>query len=202
MILRTQGTGAFKFQTETGAVEQVRIADTNAAVNSLQLTGAGVGSKPTISVFGADTNIGFALTTKGTGGFLFNTGGGSQFAINNVASASNFLRANGSNGANPSIDTNAGGLDISPSPIRFPGIGTTANAANATLNAVGSNDLLRSTSSRRYKTEIEALTREEAIALLAKLRPVTYASLCEQDDPYGRWPGLIAEEVFEVNPLF
>lgn len=131
------------------------------------------------------------------------TGNGTMgFQVLDVASGNRNWTVSSSNGGNPVLNTTAGGGDISPATIRFPNIGTTAVAANATLNAVGSNDLLRSTSSVRYKAEIEVLPHSEAIDLLKALRPITYASLCEQDDVYGRWPGLIAEEVFKINPLF
>jgi hypothetical protein len=39
--------------------------------------------------------------------------------------------------------------------LRTPSIGTTAAAANASLNAADGNNLLRSTSSARYKRDVE-----------------------------------------------
>lgn len=81
----------------------------------------------------------------------------------------------------------------------FPGVGTTASAANAFLNSgsAPANELLRSTSSRKYKTDIHDLADWSA---LAKLRPITYRSLAEADDKDRQWLGLIAEEVAEVEP--
>jgi hypothetical protein len=85
--------------------------------------------------------------------------------------------------------------------IYFPSVGTTASAANAFLNSASSpaNQLLRSTSSRRYKTDIEDLQDQNADAILG-LRPVWYRSLAEADRKDWSWYGLIAEEVAQVEP--
>jgi uncharacterized protein DUF2793 len=83
----------------------------------------------------------------------------------------------------------------------FPGIATTASAANAVLNSGSSptNELLRSTSSARYKIEIEDLDPTLADNVF-RLRPVWYRSSCLADDPAWSWYGLIAEEVAAVEP--
>lgn len=85
--------------------------------------------------------------------------------------------------------------------VAFPAAGTTASAANAFLDNAASpaNRLLRSTSSLRYKTDVQDLTSEEAGRVL-QLRPITYRSTCEHDNKDLRWFGLIAEEVAEVLP--
>lgn len=85
--------------------------------------------------------------------------------------------------------------------VSFPVIGTTASAANAFLDNTSSpaNRLLLSTSSRRYKTEIEDLEHARADAILG-LRPVWYRSLAEADPNEWSYYGLIAEEVAEVEP--
>jgi hypothetical protein len=56
-----------------------------------------------------------------------------------------------------------------------------------------------STSSIRYKTEVEDLSHEKSDALL-NFRPVWYRSLCELDNKDWSWYGLIAEEVAEIEP--
>jgi hypothetical protein len=85
--------------------------------------------------------------------------------------------------------------------VAFPSIGTTASAANAFLDSSSTpaNNLLRSTSSLRYKTEVESLLEVDANKIL-QLRPVTYKSNAPADDPARVHYGLIAEEVFEVDP--
>ena len=83
----------------------------------------------------------------------------------------------------------------------FPGVATTASASNAVLNNSSSpaNELLRSTSSARYKSAVEDLDPVYADNVL-KLRPVWYRSSCLADDPAWSWYGLIAEEVAAVEP--
>lgn len=83
----------------------------------------------------------------------------------------------------------------------FPSVGTTASAANAFLNSASSpaNQLLRSTSSLRYKTAVRDLPADKSGGLFA-LRPVVYKSLAPADDPNLDWYGLIAEEVAAVDP--
>jgi hypothetical protein len=83
--------------------------------------------------------------------------------------------------------------------IYFPAVGTTASAANAFLNSGNLNQLLRSTSSIRYKADVEDLPNADAYKAL-DLRPVTYKSTVEADDPHKTHFGLIAEEVATIEP--
>ena len=85
--------------------------------------------------------------------------------------------------------------------VYFPGVGTTASAANAFLDSgsTPANELLRSTSSIRYKREVEELDPACADALLG-LRPVWYRSACKADRPDWSHYGLIAEEVAQIDP--
>jgi len=84
--------------------------------------------------------------------------------------------------------------------VYFPSVGTTASAGNAFLNAasIPGNQLLRSTSSLRYKTDIEDMDLARAREAL-QLRPISYRSLADADDKDATWYGLIAEEVATVE---
>ena len=74
---------------------------------------------------------------------------------------------------------------------------TTATAANLVVQSDGR--FIRSTSSGKYKTDVETLEDSYADALL-DCRPVWYRSLSSADNPaYGYW-GFIAEEVAEIDP--
>ena len=74
---------------------------------------------------------------------------------------------------------------------------TSASAANVIVGSDG--NFFRSTSSAKYKTDIETLQDQFADVIL-DCRPVWYRSTCEKDNPtWGYW-GLIAEEVAEVDP--
>jgi hypothetical protein len=195
-------TGSLSLGTNNGTVG-FSVAHVASAVNSWQAKPAATTGAPILLLQGTDTNIGGVITSKGTGNVDIFTANVANRQLSILHTAGNQCPTiTGSNSANSQIGTTGGGLDFTSPTIRFTGIGTTANAANATLNAVGSNDLLRSTSSKRYKTEIEVLSRDEALTLLRKLNPITYASMSEHDDPYLRHSGFIAEEVFDINPLF
>ena len=74
---------------------------------------------------------------------------------------------------------------------------TTANAANLHIDATGK--IFRSSSSLRYKKNVETLTDAEADVILNGLRPVTFHSNDQDLEEVGHL-GLIAEEVAEVDP--
>lgn len=107
--------------------------------------------------------------------------------------------------------TVANGTDATPTErVRFAsggeayfiGVGTTASAANAFINNASSpvNQLLRSTSSLRYKKDIEPVAAARVEAAMQGLRPIWYRSKAEADNKAWSWYGLIAEEVAEVEP--
>jgi len=83
----------------------------------------------------------------------------------------------------------------------FPGASTTASGANAFLNnaSTPANQLLRSTSSAKYKTQIEDV-EPKYVDNISKLRPVWYRSLASADNKNWSWYGLVAEEVAKVEP--
>jgi hypothetical protein len=83
--------------------------------------------------------------------------------------------------------------------IKFNSIPTTASAANAHLDSADGNRIYRSTSSLRYKTDVETIETSCADAVL-NLRPVWYRSTADSDKKDWSWYGLIAEEVAEVEP--
>jgi hypothetical protein len=75
---------------------------------------------------------------------------------------------------------------------------TTGAAANVYINTAN-NSIYRSTSSMKYKTDVETMEDSYADAILG-LRPVWYRSLGPDDpDSWGYW-GFIAEEVAQVDP--
>jgi hypothetical protein len=74
---------------------------------------------------------------------------------------------------------------------------TTGAAANMFVGADGV--FARSTSSIKYKTNIEDLDHSRADAIL-NFRPIWYRSTTKMDNPNWSWYGLIAEEVAEIEP--
>jgi hypothetical protein len=201
-IVDSGTSGPLQFRTNNGA-EQLRVAHVTSAVNFVQVSGSGSGAGTVdIANGGTDANLDLRFSTKGAGIFNFYSDATTalQFQILRAASSTRNITVAGSNGGNPVLNTTAGGLDVSSATVRFPNIGTTAVAANATLNAVGSNDLLRSTSSMRYKTDIADLADEDLLAL-EQVRLVRYRSASPSDDPALVHYGMLAEDVARVNPM-
>lgn len=119
--MRTQGTGAFQFETGSSGNEQFRINNATSAVNYVQVSGNSANNSPEISVAGSDTNIPLTLESKGTG--AINIAGGSRGVnISNGMTVTAITRtANGSGyTTNPTVA-------ISP-PTTTGGVQATANA--------------------------------------------------------------------------
>jgi hypothetical protein len=98
-----------------GGSTQMTIAHTASAVNYVQVTGATTGNGPVVSSQGSDANVGFTLTTKGTGAFLFATGSNSyrQFQINDTTNAVNNIIASGAiAGSAPSFSVRGSDTNI------------------------------------------------------------------------------------------
>lgn len=85
----------------------------------------------------------------------------------------------------------------------FPLVGTTASAANAYLDNAASNNLLRSTSSLRYKTDVEPVDVEIAKSVL-DIEPIFYRSIAPadlHDNGFGKtYYGYAAEDVAKIDP--
>jgi len=64
---RTQGTGAYQFDTGSNANTQLKLTHTASAVNYVQVTGAATGSGVVVSAQGSDTDIPLVVQPKGTG---------------------------------------------------------------------------------------------------------------------------------------
>jgi hypothetical protein len=74
---------------------------------------------------------------------------------------------------------------------------TTATSANMYL--FGGYDIGRSTSSARYKTEIENI-EQQYVNNIYKMQPRWYRSLCEKDVKEHSHFGFVAEEMAEIEP--
>jgi len=74
---------------------------------------------------------------------------------------------------------------------------TSGSSANLVIDSSGV--LKRSTSSIKYKTNIEDLDSEYARKIY-DMRPVYYRSKNNEDNPNWSWWGLIAEELAEIDP--
>ena len=73
LLYSLKGGGAHLFYTGGTSAIQLLVGHVASTVNWLAVTGAATGNAVTISAQGSDTNIDFALTTKGTGVLRFGT---------------------------------------------------------------------------------------------------------------------------------
>jgi hypothetical protein len=64
---------------DTNGNELLKVSATASAVNEVTLTNAATGNKPSLSVTGGDTNIGFELVSKGTGEITAKVNGSTVF---------------------------------------------------------------------------------------------------------------------------
>jgi hypothetical protein len=110
--LRTQGTGAYQFDTGSNNNTQFRVADTSSAVNYAQTTGAATGSGPTLSARGTDTNVDFNIASKGSGSVNFATSGGTQFRVLNTGAVNNYIAVTGQSNASPGLWVAGASTDI------------------------------------------------------------------------------------------
>jgi len=78
--------------------------------------------------------------------------------------------------------------------IEFPGVYATTTGSAANVFVASNGHLQRSTSSLKYKTDVENATH--GLAEVMQLRPVTYKSKTDGDKVFS---GLIAEEVHEAG---
>ena len=82
----------------------------------------------------------------------------------------------------------------------YPNIPASGGAANCFLSPGNQNQMLRSSSSLRYKTNVQDIP--DMSGFIDKLRPVSYNSLGEYDDPDRTFYGMIAEELDELDKNF
>lgn len=76
------------------------------------------------------------------------------------------------------------------------------SAAGTTLVQQGSGNVATLVSSIRYKKNVRAMEYSAAAAAIFQSRPVVYNSTCSGDDTTLDYPGFIAEEMDEVDPLY
>ena len=125
------------------------------------------------------------------GGILFGTSSNDAIGQLRYQTSNNKMVFKANGAERMSINTN--GI------LSVPGIYNYTTATSANVAVLSAGQLYRSTSSSKYKTQVETLQDSYADALL-QCRPVWYRSTCEGDNPAHGWWGFIAEEVAEIDP--
>ncbi len=113
--LYTTGGNAIALGTSSGT-PQMYVTNTTSAVNFAQITGGVTGSGVRYGVDGSDSNITWVASSKGTFGLGLYTNSFSQlqFAVGHIASAVNYLLAQGSGtGLNPALIAQGSDANIS-----------------------------------------------------------------------------------------
>ena len=167
--------------------------------SSLKLAKSNSGSVGSHTALGANHDI---------GSIAFAASDGTNF----INAASILAEVDGTPGANDMpgrlvFSTTADGASSPTERMRIDSVGrlisiptynaTSGSSANVGISSNGK--FYRSTSSGKYKTNVETIQDSYADALL-ECRPVWYRSLCADDNPeHGYW-GFIAEEVAEIDP--
>jgi hypothetical protein len=114
--LSSKGTGSISLNTNGGAQQQMVVSHTSNAVNFVQVTGAATGNNTTISAQGSDAAIGVNFQSKGTSGFNFFSGAGSnrQLRIDGTITSVNYLDIwGGASGSSPSLRVAGSDTNIS-----------------------------------------------------------------------------------------
>ena len=96
-------------------------------------------------------------------------------------------------------DSGAEGFRIAATIVRSTSIYNITTGSAANVYIAGNSTMYRSTSSAKYKTDIETLEDDYA-DIVFRLRPVWYRSIAGDDPEQWSYYGLIAEEVAEVDP--
>ena len=165
--------------------------------NSLKFsTDAGVTQHATIDSSG---NVGIGDYIPGSsnngGAYFFNSG--SVYSNRTLSTGSVFV---GLLNGNATSEVLANGSATFDGTITSEGTYNNTSTGSPNMYVHPTNyQFHRSTSSIKYKTNVETIEDQYSDAIL-NCRPVWYQSLCEADNPdFGHW-GFIAEEVAEIDP--
>jgi hypothetical protein len=208
-VLTIQSNNAVKFNI--GSSEQARLdssgrllvgTSSNFTRGNLQVVDGGAGE---ILIARNDTSVASGNDLAHI--FFGANDGGTGYVVGNISVYSDGAQSSTSHPSRIEFHTVASSSTSATERMRIsnngfvdiPGVYdfTTASAAN--VNVDSSGGMRRSTSSSKYKTNIETLSDSYSDALLA-CRPVWYRSTCEGDNPDHSWWGFIAEEVAEIDP--
>lgn len=177
------GSSTADMKLEGNATPAISVGgSTNAAIISTFGTGGSSGHVG-IEVTSNDNNDGFYIATDSD----------QDGTVDTLAMK---INADGDVGLGTSSPD--GKLDVRGT-VFFPNVNTTALAGTARISPT-TGEVLRNTSSIRYKTDVEDASDTISEAVVYGSRPVWYRSLAEADPSEWSFWGFIAEELHEVDP--
>lgn len=203
----TDGSRAFSFNVATGAIRAGSGSNTAPSIGFLGDGDVGL-FLPSSNVLGfaaggaevARMQTAGVRIVNGTGVFRSTDGTAAAPAFTFDGDLNNgmYLRATDSIGfsCNSVLGfylTNAG------SPV-FPEHAVVGTAATACMTTGGT--LQRTTSSIRYKKDVEPMDMANSLNLIQNAEPVWYRSKNAADEPSWSWYGFIAEDIAQIDPRF
>ena len=154
--ISSKGSGSIELNSDSNSKSLAVFAPTSTPVNYFHFQSGNTGYAPKITALGSDTNVGFSLTGKGTGGFtsyfdnhyFFNNAGAPQFQVSNTASAVNRLSIGGATTGNaPQFDVVGSDTNIGLNIVSKGSADVTVNGApvrpSATARSIGGESYRR-----------------------------------------------------------
>lgn len=160
---------------------------------ALNVVGLGIATSATsIAKIGTTSTAAVTGLTIQAGGtsrppFYQSNGAGQGFALRVAINSTN---------ASGTVDV----LTITENYVQIGDVPTTTGPVNCRLEPTWGNFISVTSSCARHKRDIRSVARERAREVVKKLRPVSYRSKCEHENPDVTYYGFIAEEVAEADP--
>jgi hypothetical protein len=175
---------------ETSPGGSLQVTSYGAAVKGLIVKAA---ASQTANIFEAQNSSGTVLAAISSAGAI---------STSSTLSATGGITCGGTFTINTNAITSSTDINLTPGStadrVIFNNLATTSSSANAVFGSSGG--LAKSTSSLRYKTDIQTLAEVNAEHIVDNLRAVQYKSLAAGDPPENVFIGLIAEEVAQIAP--
>ena len=190
-------TAAISRSGTTTTITDTTLVDVNAATVTLDGTTVNLDGSTLVNAFGATIELD-ASTKIDLQADQIDAGSGAAGSVEfDIHSPTTAFRM-GYGGT-----TNALGYNSSNEAFMNPRSTVSGSAELRTGTGGGSYSVVIDvTSSRRYKDRIEPIPVDDALENVLGLRPVTFHSTIETDDPDRVNHGFIAEEVYDVEPAF
>jgi hypothetical protein len=196
------GTGTQTFGGRKMFLDGATVGDTIGTSGRLHVWNSG--TTPAVYAQQASTGTGdlFRAVTSG-GSTVFSVSSAGAITTTSTVTTTGSITCGGTFVINSNAITSTTDINLTPGSsadrVIFNNLGTTGSSANAVFGSNGG--LVKSTSSIRYKTDVETLSTEQAEAIFDSFRAVRYTSLASEDSQQGRFFGLIAEEVAAIEPM-